>query len=428
MRPSEVAAGVGVVCLLVALLTWLLVRGIATDVADYLTTLRILDEFARAEASLHRDVLEARVGLPTDYDPLVRSSEQVAAAVSLLREQAASQGLDTGPIDRLAAAAKIEEKLTERFKSDNALLRNSLSYVGNLSTSPGFNDRNPRLGALATAVLQLTLDSSARSQQAVEERLLELQVQDPAEPDHATAQALMSHAGLLRIILPSVDDTLRGLLAIQTGQPLEETRAQFVRSHIASESSAQRFRLLLYATSVLLALALIDLGRRLRARALAMQKRAAFEHLIAEQSAHLINCPPAETKARLEQALAEFGRTIEADRVYVVLGENPIRVYAWAEDDAPYPPGWPEAALSLPDEFKPVGLDVIVAPDVARLPPGGAKETLHTFGVRAWACVVLRRPGWQRGILGFDRRQPARGAYFPPEAVRLAGDALADAL
>ena len=30
--------------------------------------------------------------------------------------------------------------------------------------------------------------------------------------------------------------------------------------------------------------------------------------------------------------------------------------------------------------------------------------------------------------MGFDRRQPARGAYFPPEAVRLAGDALADAL
>jgi signal transduction histidine kinase len=428
MRPSEIAAGVGVVCLLLALLTWLLVRGIATDVADYLTTLRILDDFALAEASLHRDVLEARVGLLTDYDPLVRSSEQIPAAVSLLREQAASQGLDTGPIDRLAAAVKIEEKLTERFKSDNALLRNSLSYVGHLSTSPGFNDRNPRLGALATAVLQLTLDSSARSQQAVEERLLELQAQDPAEPDQATAQALISHASLLRIVLPSVDDTLRGLLAIQTGQPLEETRAQFVRSHIASESSAQWFRLLLYATSVLLALALIDLGRRLRARAVALQKRAGFEHLIAEQSAHLINCPPAETKARLEQALAEFGRTIEADRVYVVLGDNPIRVYAWSEDVAPYPPGWPEAALSLPDEFKPVGLDVIVAPDVARLPRGGAKETLHTFGVRAWSCVVLRRPGWQRGILGFDRLQPARGAYFPPEAVRLAGDALADAL
>ena len=428
MRPSEIAAGVGVVCLLLALLTWLLVRGIATDVADYSTTLRIFDDFALAEASLHRDVLQARAGLLMDYDPLVRSSEQIAAAVSQLRAQAAAEGLDAGSVDRLAAAIEIEEKLTERFKSDNALLRNSLSYVGHLSTSLEFNDRNFRLGALATAILQLTLNSSARSQQAVEERLLELTVQAPVEADQGTAQALISHARLLKILLPSVDDTLRGLFAIQTGQPLEETRAQFARLHMASESAAQRFRLLLYATSVLLALALIELGRRLRTRAAALRKRAAFEHLIAEQSARLINCPPAETKARLEQALAKFGRTIEADRVYVALGENPIRVYAWSEDDAPYPPGWPEAALSLPDEFKQVGLDIIVAPDVTRLPPGSAKKTLHTFGVRAWACVVLRRPAWERGILGFDRLQPARGAYFPLEAVRLAGDAIAGAL
>jgi signal transduction histidine kinase len=428
MRPSEIAAGVGAVCLLLALLTWLLMRGIVTDAAAYSTTLRIFDDFALAEASLERDVLRARAGLLLDYDPLVRSSEQIAAAVSQLREQATSEGLDTGPVDRLAAATKIEETLTERFKSDNALLRNSLSYVSLLSASPGWHDRDSRLRALATDVLQLTLDSSARAQQAVEERLLDLAVQPPAEADQGTAQALASHARLLKILLPSVDDTLRGLLAVQTGEPLEETRAEFARSHAASESSAQRFRLFLYATSVLLALALIDLGRRLRARAVALRRRAAFEHLIAGHSARLINCPPGETKARLERALADFGRTIEADRAYIVLGENPIRVYAWSEDRAPYPPRWPEAALSLPDEFKPVGLDTINVPDVALLPPGSAQKTLDTFGARAWACVILRRPGWKQGILGFDRLQPAHGIYFPREAVRLAGDALADAL
>src|SRR5580704_7328735 len=183
MRPSEIAAGVGVVCLLLALLTWLLVRGIATDAAVYSTTLRIFDDFALAEASLHRDVLQARAGLLTNYDPLVRSSEQIAAAVSQLRARAASEKLDTAPVDRLAAAIKIEENLTERFKSENALLRNSFSYVGHLSTSLEFNDQNFRLGALATALLQLTLDSSARSQHAVAERLLELAGQAPVEAD-----------------------------------------------------------------------------------------------------------------------------------------------------------------------------------------------------------------------------------------------------
>ena len=428
MRPSEIAAGVGVVCLLLALLTWLLMRGVVTDAAAYSTTLQTFDDFALAEASLHRDVLRVRAGLLTDYDPLVRSSDQLDVAVSELRAQAASEGLDLGPVDRLAAAIRIEEKLTERFKSDDALLRNSLSYVSLISASPGFHDRDSRLRALVTAILQLTLDTSARSQQAVEERLLDLAVEPPAEADQGTAQALLSHARLLKILLPSVDDTLKGLFAVQTGPPLEATRAQFARLHMASESSAQRFRLLLYVTSVLLALALIDLGRRLRGRAVALRKRAAFEHLIAEQSARLINYPPAETKVRLQQALAAFGRMTGANRAYIVLGENPIRVHTWSENDTPYPPGWPEAAFSLPSEVKQVGLDTITVPDVARLPPSDAKNTLLAVGVRAWACVVLQRLDHDRGILGFDKLRPGRGLYFPLATARLAGDAIANAL
>jgi hypothetical protein len=97
MRLSKIAAGVGVVCLLLALLIWLLVRGIATDAAVYSTTLRIFDDFALGEASLDRDVLQARAGLLTNYDPLVRSSEEISAAVSELRKQVALGALDTGP-------------------------------------------------------------------------------------------------------------------------------------------------------------------------------------------------------------------------------------------------------------------------------------------------------------------------------------------
>ena len=199
MRLSEIAAGVGVVCLLLALLTWLLMRGIATDAVAYSTTLRIFEDFALAEASLDRDVLQARAGLLTNYDPLVRSTEQIAAAVSELRKQVASGGLDTEPVDRLAAATKVEEKLTERFKSDNALLRNSLSYVTRLSASPGFHDRDLHLRALATAVLQLALDSSARSQQAVEEGLLDLAVQPPVEPDQTPSLLLQALAAAGRM-------------------------------------------------------------------------------------------------------------------------------------------------------------------------------------------------------------------------------------
>ena len=63
----NLAAAVGF-SLLLALLTWLLLRGIDTNAPAYAVTLRAFDDYALAEASLHRDVLQARAGLLRDYD------------------------------------------------------------------------------------------------------------------------------------------------------------------------------------------------------------------------------------------------------------------------------------------------------------------------------------------------------------------------
>ena len=170
----------------------------------------------------------------------------------------------------------------------------------------------------------------------------------------------------------------------------------------AVEATAQRFRLLLYLVSLLLLVILVHLGLRLRARALALRRRAAFEHVIAENSTRLINCPPAETDARLKQVLGELCQAIGVERAYVVLDENPTRVNAWSADGMAYPPGWPEQALALSAQLATAGPDIITVPDVAALPPGTLKDMLAAAGVRSWACVPLIRPGRVRGIMGFD--------------------------
>ena len=48
------------ILLLLALLTWLLLRGIDTNAPAYAMTLKAFDDFAIAEASLQRDLLQAR--------------------------------------------------------------------------------------------------------------------------------------------------------------------------------------------------------------------------------------------------------------------------------------------------------------------------------------------------------------------------------
>jgi signal transduction histidine kinase len=424
---------VGVV-LLLTLLTWLLLRGIETNAVAYAVTLQAFDDFALAEASLHRDVMQARAGLLGNYDTLGKDLEAMEDVVGRLRSHAKTENIETKSIDRLAAMVGQEEELTERFKSSNALLQNSLSYVGLLSTSPEFGIQAkklaPAIGALAAAILHLTRDTSADAVAALQERVDQLAAQAPPAGRHVeAAQALLAHARLLHDLLPEVDKTLKALVAVPSRQPLEMLRALFSGRQSAVASTAQRFRLLLYLVSVLLLVLLVRFGLQLRARANALRRRAALEHIVAENSTRLINCPPAETDIRLKQALGEFCRAVGGDRAYVVLAENPARMTAWSADGVAYPPGWPEQVLAVAAQLGAAGTDIVTVPDTAALPPGKAKDIFAAAGVRGWACVPLIRPGRVRGIMAVDAFQPAAvGIDCPVPVARLAGDAVANAI
>jgi signal transduction histidine kinase len=421
------------VSLLLALLTWLLLRGIDTNAPAYAVTLRALDDYALAEASLHRDVLQARAGLLRDYDTFTIASGAMEDAVARLRSDARAAGLDARPIDRLAAAVVEQEALLERFKTSNALLQNSLSYVGLLSTSPAFLAHDvqlaPATGALAAAILHLSRDTSSDALQSLKERIDQFAQQAPAAgPEAETARAMLAHARLLYDQLPAVDETLKAFIAVASAQALEETRVLFSHHRSVVEAGEQRFRLLLYVVSLLLLVMLVFLGLRLRARAVALRRRAAFEHVIAENSTRLINCSPAETGERLKQVLGELSRTIDADRAYVVLDERPVRVHTWSKNGVAFPPGWPRQALAVADLLGAAEPDSLTIPDAMALPAGPVKDALTGVGVRAWACVPLIRPGRVRGVMGFDRFRPVRNRISPVPIVRLAADAVANAL
>jgi signal transduction histidine kinase len=112
----------------------------------------------------------------------------------------------------------------------------------------------------------------------------------------------------------------------------------------------------------------------------------------------------------------------------VVLNERPTRVYAWSSDGTAYPPSWPHRVLALYAPLGAVGPDIVTVPDVADLPPGDVKDAFTAAGVRGWAGVPLVRPGRVQGIMGFDVLQPTWHGVFPVPVVRLAGDAVANAI
>jgi signal transduction histidine kinase len=422
------------VALLLGLLTWLLLLSTKTDAPSYERTLRALDEFALAEASLYRDVLRARAGLLRDYDPLIRACVEMDSAIAQFRLHAHEQRLEMATIDRLAEMVEAQEALTEQFKTANALAQNSLSYFGYVIATPAVSAQDFRLAmetaALATSVFRLTLDTSPESTAAVQQKLEQLASRIPdAGPDTNTAKALVTHARLLQQVLPAVDRTVKGLLAVPNDQALGAIRLLFAERHARVEATAHRFRLLLYATSLLLLLALIELGRRLRVRALALRQQAAFEHVIAASSTRLINCPPAEVDALLKLVLGELGRAIGVERAYIALNQQPTGIQTWCAEGATVPAGWSHRALKLAARLATAEHQIVMVTNVDALPPGEWRDALLEAGVRSFACVPLFRPGRVSGIMAFEALRHRRDRTFPAsDLMRLAGDAVTNAI
>jgi signal transduction histidine kinase len=408
MKATPAAAAVSA---LLVLLTWLASRAIDTDAERYDRALKALDRFAVIEITLHRDVLSARAGMLRNYDPLVQEVDDLREALGRLHDNASEDREAAAAIDRFATAAALQEQLTEQFKSDNALLQNSLAFFQLLSTrlsaSDGSGPLAPAVGGLTAAMLQLTIDTSSAAAREVADRLSALAAQPVASADVGAVQALIAHGELLHDLLPVTDGVLRALLAAPNKRELKALRTMILTRQTASRATAREFRLLLYATSVLLLGVLVHLGLRLRARAFALRRRAAFEHVMAGISTRLIDAQRHEIDAQIDRALAELAKLVDADRAYIMVSGNLNRMYRWCREGITFPPSWPDRVPALVARLGETAEGIIHVPSVDRLPPGTDKDILAAASLRSWACISsMAERGSSRKVLGFDVLRP----------------------
>jgi DAHL domain-containing protein len=187
-----------VVLFLLLLLTWLLMSGLDLSAARFDRELRALDDFSQLERGLNREVLTARAGLSLNYDALARMTDAYDDSLNRLREAAGSGSEESAAIEALATCARRQQDLIERFKSRNALLRNSFAYFGIFSARLGAADHMPLVAAATTltaAMLHLTLDTSPAAAREVKDRLEQLaRVQSP-RGDADSIQAVLAHGG-----------------------------------------------------------------------------------------------------------------------------------------------------------------------------------------------------------------------------------------
>jgi signal transduction histidine kinase len=396
--------------LVLVLLTWLSFRASNTDVERFDRALGALDRFALVESALQRDVLSARAGMLRNYDPLVREVNILKELISRLRDAALADTEEAAAIDRLAASVSRQEELTEQFKSNNALLQNSLAYFRLFSVGLSDADRSsplaPTVSALAAAMLQLTLDTSPLAARDVADRLNGLAAQALPPGEAGSIEALLAHGRLLHDLLPTTDRVLTALLEKPSRRQQEAIRTMVLAHQAASRATAQKFRLLLYVTSLVLVGLLVHLGLRLRSRALALHRRAAYEHVIAGISTRLIDTQPHEIDAQIHRALAEVAELVHADRAYLVVSGESTQINKWSREGITFPPGWPDRAPTIVARLDPTGEGTVHIGSVERLSAGADKDALVAADLCGWACVSNMAKGGISAVLGFDALQP----------------------
>src|SRR5450631_1725070 len=340
--------------------------------------------------------------MPSEPMELVREINELRASLDRLRETAAVDPATSMMVDQLAASVGRQEELIEQFKSDNALLHNSLSFFGRFSVRFASSDLGPAISAAAAAMLHLTLDTSSAAAGEVADRLDQVARQAGSSSDPDSVRPLLAHGRLLRDLLPAVDHALKAMLAVPRNQNQDALRAMVLTRQSASRTTARQFRRLLYATSLLLVVVLAYLGLQLRARAKALQRRAAFEHVIAGISMRFINAQPQNIGAEIDRALADMAGCIGCDRAYFVLSGAAPWTHLWCRAGKSFSPGWPENASALAAQLGQSVDGIIHIPRVSRMPSGENKDVCIAAGLGGWGCITHVHKDGNRVALGFD--------------------------
>lgn len=340
------------VALLAILLTWLAIQGFGKADGRIRIALSALDRYAAAESSLHRDVFGARARLLNNYDPL---SDHLAEMADAERQVRQSMG-EAGPspaADDLLRNLRQQEMLGNRFKTENALLQNSLAYFS-MDSAPTAAQADPVLRSgidrLSSAILDLSVGTSPTARNEVGAAIAAIDARCGAQACDRGVRRLLSHGRLLQDQLPRIGATMTQLVRADGKATISRLRQSFEAEAKEARDAAGRYRILSYFVSLLLLLLLVRWGLQVRAHATALRRQLKLEHAVSLLSTRLIAARPSQIVDIVRHALGDLGRALGAAQAIFHSSRGDV-FCAWPDRGGP-DPRWKEAlswlAISAP--------------------------------------------------------------------------------
>ena len=396
---------------------------------DPVTHERILDTIGTLTLTadaLQRDALKARAGMLPNYDPLVHDAAGLRDALAELRR--VGDATIGEHLNKLTEVIDEQEGLLEAFKSDNALLRNSLRYLAFSIGAPVTYETGTlqpvasELSRLAEAMLVFMQDPRADSMQQINVLLDRLGKLPVADADLERKLHLLAvHGRLIVATLPVVDTTLGRLIAVPVDERVRALHSAYLHHHAQTLAIARLSQNLVYLAAVALAVCLGVMFYAMWARAYALakqsrllQSRLDLQGLVTDVSTRVATARHREDlDDAISRLIGRLGEIRGFDRVYVVLADSdglPAEVsHWWARTNLTLESDQRRELLSaLRDPWVTSRLatrEYIAVPSVAALPSGAGKTLLRRMGVGAWLYLPIRAPGQHVGYLGFEASQ-----------------------
>jgi PAS domain S-box-containing protein len=260
---KEIWKATAFVAFLLALLVLLLWRSSSPELELRSTMQSRLRELELRDAELTRDALRARAGLLPNYDALARDREQLLAALDGLRTVAAgSAAAVVGPaLERLSRSLDGQLERLEDFKSEDALLRNSVTFLTYNIVQGAAGKDVAALSSPFLRFIQSPNGATAEEFSAALERLAGRGAVGEADALHV----LLAHGRLVVAGLPGVVALLQDIASAPVTQDLGGVQSQVDLFADQAEARAQLARYLLFGVALVLLAYLMRQFARVRA-------------------------------------------------------------------------------------------------------------------------------------------------------------------
>lgn len=253
----------------------------------FLITLRAIDI---DHASLQRDVLQSRAGLLLNYDPLAQSISRMRASAARLRTLLEASGLgDSAHLEEqlraLSRSIDADEEAVERFKTDNALLQNSLSIATQLLDTLGrrSNERMREamegIGDPGSLLMRFVTRPDAQSNEYIRRMLDRLATWVGEDGEEVGSFAV--HVRTMLSTLPETDAAIASIQLSHTALEAQELQREYLDAFGAVSAEATWSRVLLGVISISLCGYITVLLFRLNAQTTRLARQLEFQNVAA---------------------------------------------------------------------------------------------------------------------------------------------------